>query len=422
MFKTLLKDKMAEQEAILNKAVLEKRAMNEEEQTKFEALDTEIKNIEKSIEAQNKIENREKENNTAVNDPFYTSTDNEAKKPFKNFAEQLGAVRNSSKIGATIDKRLLHINNAALGANEGNGADGGFLVQTDFAQGMMDSAVKTGEILSLVDSFEISSNSNSLKWNDIDETSVAATVYGGVMTYWVAEAGTATASKPKLIKKEIELEKLIGLAYATNEIEADSDFVSQLMTKSFTTAIQREMESAIISGSGAGKPIGFLKGGALVTIAKEGEQAASTIVYENIVKMYNRALNKQRAIWLMHPDVQEQLDFLEFPIGVGGVPVYLGASSIGSLSSLKGRPIIESDLCSALGSVGDINFVDLKEYMMIRKGGVVANSSIHVQFLTDENCYRFTFRANGMPKRNVALTLKNSTNTRSPFVTLAARG
>ena len=40
------------------------------------------------------------------------------------------------------DKRLQQVNNAALGANEGTGADGGFLIQTDFAGQILESAVQ----------------------------------------------------------------------------------------------------------------------------------------------------------------------------------------------------------------------------------------------------------------------------------------
>jgi hypothetical protein len=73
------------------------------------------------------------------------------------------------------------------------------------------------------------------------------------------------------------------------------------------------------------------------------------------------------------------------------------------------------------GDLGDINLVDLKQYMMAYKGGTDVATSMHVQFLTAENCFRFIFRANGMPKRASALTIKNSAKTRSSFVTLKAR-
>jgi HK97 family phage major capsid protein len=286
---------------------------------------------------------------------------------------------------------------------------------------MMDTAAKAGNILPLVDKYEVGAGSNGVKWIDIDETSVATTVFGGVQVYWAAESGTATATKPKLKEMKMELEKLLGFAYATYELDQDSNFISQLYTRAFTTAIQRELEACIISKIGAGIPQSILSSGALVSIAKESGQAADTILWENIVKMYGRQLDKAKAIWLAHPDLCEQFDFMTFPLGVGGVPVYLSASSVGSVSSLKGRPIIESDHCSAIGDKGDIIFGDLSQYMLITKGGIQADTSMHVQFLTAENCFRFIFRANGMTKRNTGLTIKNSANKRSSFITLDAR-
>jgi hypothetical protein len=59
--------------------------------------------------------------------------------------------------------------------------------------------------------------------------------------------------------------------------------------------------------------------------------------------------------------------------------------------------------------------------MLILKGGVQADTSMHVQFLTAENAFRFIFRMNGMPKRNKTMTIKNSSNARSSIVTLDAR-
>lgn len=426
-----LKQLIEAQNAIYNKIIAGNRAPDEEEQKEIDRIEVEIVNAKKIEEVQAKLaKNRleqdkiEKEDKTPVNNILFAEPKSESAQPklFKNLVEQLKAVKDQATSGI-VDERLLKINNAATGMNEGNGADGGFAVQTDFAGMMMETAVKAGNILPLVDRYEVSGNSNSVKWVDIDETSVASTVYGGVQVYWAAEAGTVTATKPKLIEKKMELEKLMGVAYATYELDSDSSFISQLYSKAFTTAIQRELENTVINGVGAGKPLGFLKGNNLVSVAKESGQTASTVLWENIVKMSNRALNFNTGnyVWLCHDDVQEQLDFLAFPVGVGGVPVYLPASAQGTIATLKGKSIITNDNCAALGTVGDINLVDLKEYMLITKGGVQADTSMHVQFLAAENCFRFIFRANGMPKKNSALTLKNSANTRSSFVTLATR-
>ena len=271
----MLKEKMDLQNSLLNKAIAESRAMNEEEQKSFDSLEIEVKNLEKTIEIQNKLEKREEEEKKVVSNVIHAvPSNNNQPKPFKNLVEQLKAVKDQATTGR-VDDRLVQINNAASGMSEGNGADGGFAVQTDFAGMMMETAVKSGNILPLVDKYDITGKSNGAKWVDIDETSVASTVYGGVQVYWASEAATVTATKPKLIEKKMELEKLMGVAYATYELDSDSSFISDLYNRAFTTAIQRELENTVINGVGAGKPLGFLKGASLVTVAKEAGQSGS---------------------------------------------------------------------------------------------------------------------------------------------------
>lgn len=400
------------------RALADKATLTEEENTAYDTAEKEYDNNEKQIARLQKLANREELDKAPVNKPVLESVNEPMPKPYKSLVQQLKDVRDAA--GGNISDSLRTVQNA-MGGNAGVGQEGGFAVQTDFAGMMMDSAAKAGNILPLVDSYQVKDGSNSVNWVDIDETDVSSAVFGGVQVYWAAEAAAVAASKPKLKEMELKLEKLMGFAYATYELDGDSSFVNTLYTRAFELAIQRSLEGAIVSGNGVGKPIGFLNSGSLVSVAKEAGQAADTVDWANLSKMYNRNLNKVKGVWLCHPDAQEQFDFLSFPVGTGGVPVYLPATQNGQLDMLRGRAIVESDHCSALGTVGDVNFVDLSQYMLAYKGGVDAATSIHVQFLTAENCFRFIFRANGMPKRNTKLTIKNSTNQRSSFVSLATR-
>ena len=59
--------------------------------------------------------------------------------------------------------------------------------------------------------------------------------------------------------------------------------------------------------------------------------------------------------------------------------------------------------------------------MLLRKGTVKQDMSIHVEFLTAQNCFRLQLRAGGAPKGKKAVKLKNSKVLRSPFVVLGAR-
>ena len=99
-----------------------------------------------------------------------------------------------------VSENLLKVHNA-MGGNVGIGQEGGFAVQTDFAGAIMESAANAGNILPLVDSYQVTDGSNAVKWIDIDEGDVSTTVFGGVRVYWAAEAAEVAASHPKLRKK-----------------------------------------------------------------------------------------------------------------------------------------------------------------------------------------------------------------------------
>jgi len=411
---------LARQDALLGQMTVlaDKETLTEEEVASYDVMDAEYEKNEAEIKRLEALAQRKAKATEPVNEPVVTVTNEPAPKPYKNLVAQLRDVKAAAQ--GMVSENLLKVHNA-MGGNVGIGQEGGFAVQTDFAGAIMESAANAGNILPLVDSYQVTDGSNAVKWIDIDEGDVSTTVFGGVRVYWAAEAAEVAASHPKLAEKELKLEKLMGFAYATYELEADSSFVNTLYTRAFSLAIQRALEAAIVSGDGVGKPLGFLKSGALVEAAKESGQKAATITWANLSKMYHRILDKSKAVWLVHPDAHEQFDFLEFPVGTGGVPVYLPATQQGSIDTLRGKPIVESDHCSALGAKGDINLVDLSQYMLAYKGGVDAATSIHVQFLTAENCFRFIFRANGLPKRNKTLTIKNSSAARSPYIALAAR-
>jgi len=396
----------------------------EEEAALYDSLDQVVEPKPKS---------QHKETEFKDNAKIETGKDLEAEKPFNSLGEQLRAIYLAgADRSQPVDKRLLGLNekqggvqNAASGMGESVPSEGGFALQQDFAGMIFDSAIDTGAILSRCDTYEIGPQFNGAKWVDLDESDISTTVFGGVQVYWADEADTVSESHPKLKQREMTLKKLFGIAYATDELLQDTTFITNLYSRAFSTAIERTLEGDIINGNGAGRPLGILQGGALVGVSKESGQPADTVKYKNFISMWARRwlVDSSNLLWVVHPDVEEQMLLMEFPVGTGGVPVYLppGGASESPYSKLFGRTVIPSDHCSTLGDKGDVLLMNPKEYVLMKKGNAKQDTSIHVRFLYGEQTFRFTFRANGQPKRNSALTIKNSTKTRSPFVTLNAR-
>jgi HK97 family phage major capsid protein len=340
---------------------------------------------------------------------------------FASFGEQLQAVARAQSPNGTVDRRLYK---AASGANEGVGSEGGFLVQQDFATDLFSQAFGQSAILSRCRPLPMSTGANSTKIVMIDETSRAnGSRWGGVLAYWAAEAATVTATQPKFRDLNIDLKKLFGLAYATEENLADAPQLQSVVGEAFTEEMVFKVEDGVIEGTGAGMPLGVLNAGCTVSVSKETGQAAASIVYENLTKMWARMHPrfKANAVWLINPDVNPALDSLALSVGTGALPANYISYGTDGVMRIKGKPVIEVEYASTLGTVGDIMLADFSQYYLAQKNGVQAASSIHVRFIYDEMTFRFIYRVDGQPRFASALTPFKGSNTLSPFVTLATR-
>jgi HK97 family phage major capsid protein len=217
----------------------------------------------------------------------------------------------------------------------------------------------------------------------------------------------------------------LTLVYATDELLMDASAASNILAEAFRREMVYTAEDAVLNGTGTGQPLGILTASSTVSVAKEGSQAAATILYENIVKMMARLhpASWPNAVWLANISTLPQLVKLNVPI-----KNVAGTENVGSggllydhvSQKLFGKPVIFIEQAKALGTVGDIMLVDLNEYLWIEKAMQFA-SSIHVNFLTDESAFRFTWRVDGQPAWKSTLTPSNGSDAVSPYVVLATR-
>ena len=360
--------------------------------------------------------------------------EDDAPTPFKTLGEQLKFVALAAiNKHAPAHPGLLAINDwhanrvrAVTGASELVGADGGFLVQTDLQSGLLDDVFSAAVLAPRTTRREVGAGFNGVKFNTIDETSRATgSRYGGVRAYWIAEGGTKTASRPKIKQIELTLQKLAGLYVATDELLQDTTALESFVRPAFVSEFAFVVDDAIIRGTGAGEPLGILNAPALVSVAALVGQAPDSIEYDNAVAMIARLAptSIRNARWYMNQGIWGLLPLMTLTIGTGGVPVFLppGAASDAPWGTLLGRPIEVIEQASAPGDVGDILLADLSQYLLLRKGGIQSDSSIHVYFDTDETAFRWVLRINGRPLKTSALTPYKGSASTSPFITLAAR-
>lgn len=349
----------------------------------------------------------------------------DTERPWASMGEFLQAVYHASVAPHDIDPRLFKA--AATGLGETVSSDGGYLVQHDMATELLRRTYEMGAVLSRVRRIPVSGNARGLIINAVNETDRATgSRWGGIRAYWEEEAGTATASAPKFRKMELTLKKLIGLCYATDELLQDASALETVISEGFREEFTFQIEDAIINGNGSGVPLGILNSPSVVSITKETGQTATTLVANNIIKMWARmwARSRATAVFLYNQDIEPQLFTMSIPVGTGGIPVYMPANGLSQApyGTLLGRPAIPVEYCATMGTVGDIICADLSQYVLIEKGGLQSAASVHVRFINDEMTYRFVLRVDGQPLWNAALTpFKGTSNTQSPFVAIATR-
>ena len=311
---------------------------------------------------------------------------------------------------------------------EGDDEQGGYLVPTQFMATLLEKAQELAIIRSRATFIPMQTNAIQIPY--VAESSRASTLFGGIVIYRPGEAAAKTASKPKFGRLQLTLKKLIGFVYASDELLEDSPIsIEPLINRMFGLAINFTEEEDFINGTGVGQALGILNAGCLVSVAKEGAQAAATIVAANITKMFSRLHPPSygNAIWQANMGCFPQLCQLNIAVGTGGTTLWQPANGLAGkpYNTLMGLPLYLTEHCQALGTVGDIILADWSQYLIGGKpgAGIKFASSMHFYFNYDEMAYRFVLRYDGQPWWQTTLTPKHggAGATMSPFVALATR-
>lgn len=423
---------------VQNRADAEERDLTEEETDKIDGILAEFKTVEKDIARREKIaahaqmlsdpEPRQTQptNSAQSRQPRVYQQPRDPKAEgrhgFRSFGEfALAVQKGSSRNNPNIDNRLIQ-NAPTTVSTEGTGADGGFAVPPEFRSEITRLVMGEDSVIARTDQLTTGSNFMVLPK---DETTPWQTT-GGIQSYWEGENNQLTQSKVALEQDSIRLNKLTTLVPVTEELLADASGIDSYLRSKVPEKMDYKIHDALINGNGVGRPTGVLQSGALVTVAKEGSQAADTVVYENIVKMWSRMYGPARrnAVWMINQDIEPQLFTMSFEGTSSSVPAYMPAGGLSGspYGMLMGRPVIESQACQTLGDLGDIILVDWSKYRTIQKTeGMRSDVSMHLWFDYDTLAYRFIIRLAGNGWYSSPITPANSANTLSPFVTLAAR-
>jgi HK97 family phage major capsid protein len=247
----------------------------------------------------------------------------------------------------------------------------------------------------------------------------SASVAGGLTVVRKVETAAATTSRMTLSQVTLEAFSLFGLSYATEELLSDSPISwTAIIEQGFSDAFAGKILDERINGSGNGEFTGILKSGGLVTIAKESSQTADTFKFANLAKMMARCWGYEKAVWTYNHDCLPQL--MEIADG-DGRRIWQPSVREGKPNTIFGRPAMTCEYCQTVGDKGDILLVNWAEYLEGLLQPMQGAESIHVRFVEHERAFKFWIRNAGVPWWTSALTPAKSSNTLSPYVTLAER-
>ena len=325
--------------------------------------------------------------------------------PFRSFAEFMRTVD-----AGMADTRLT----AASGASSFVGADGGFLVPTPLVAGLMDASLESEVVRPRAKVFPLESSSLRIAGFDVLDHS---TSIGGFTGQWVGEGEQITTQKGKVRTVTLAPHKVAIISAATAELLADGYFENEL-SATITKALGFYLDSAFLTGTGVGQPLGILNDPAVVTVTKETSQPDGTLIYNNVLAMYGRLhpACTQNAVWIASPSTRPYLMQMTVPqknvagtenVGGSWVPVLREGS--GDFVML-GLPVVFSEKLPALGTKGDLILADLSQYAVGLRSEITLAKSAHYGFSTDEVYFRLIARADGRGRWNRAVQPKNGSS------------
>ena len=307
--------------------------------------------------------------------------------------------------------------------NETVDREGGFLVPIQHEATLLNKVHNEGKVFPRCR--QISMTSKTMEVPYVDENSRAnGSRYGGVQGYWVAEGASHTASKPAFSKLTLQARKLACLGYVTDELEEDSTpGAMALVADLFAKEIAFRLDDAVVNGSGSGMPEGFTNSGAYITAT----QAKNAVLGDGVLNMWKRLPldSRANAVWFYNPEVEDELAKLAVDaisvVGTGAPALLnqLSAGLQGPPTTLLGRPAIPIEQAGLTTADKAIFLCDMTQYVLGVRRGIQTQSSMHVQFTTDQMAFKVTMRVDGRSWWESALTpYSGSSDTLSPFIGL----
>ena len=306
--------KVAQMENILNTAKVENRAVTDEENAKFENLEKEVKNIDRTI---------------ALNERMQNVSLREVPKTEVAMAE----MTNEEKDAKVFENMIRNYKNETFTTK----ADGQATIPSTIASKIIDKVVEISPIFRLADRYNIKGKITLPKYNS--QTSTLSMQY-------VTEGTSATPNELKLTNIELDGYLASTLSYVSNSLINNSafDIVGFVIAK-MAQAIAIFIEGELLKGTN-GKVEGLSTIPASMIVTTE---SATAITTDELMDVQDKVIDKYQgaSIWIMNRTTRSAIRKLKDKEGQ-----YLLNKDLNSKwgYTLLGRDVYCSDQVDGIGA------------------------------------------------------------------------
>lgn len=289
-------------------------------------------------------------------------------------------------------------------AMAGVGALGGFAVPTSTAELLWDRSLESSIVRPRAQVWPMSTLERKVPAFDSEDLS--SSVYGFV-GQWLGELQEANVQDPVVRSLTLKAKKLAIFSAMSREIAMGGlSFGSQLEI-AMRKALGHFQDTAYISGSGVGEPLGVLNANCTIPVDRTG---SGNVDFTDITKMYARLLpgSYTNAVWLVN---QTALPKLILMSDAAGHLIWKPGEP------LLGIPVIVTEKVPSLGTKGDVTLADFSCYSIGSFADIIVDVTNAFKWQEDRMDIRTIIMVDGQPI--FSKPIKNSQgDTVSPFVVL----
>jgi len=196
--------------------------------------------------------------------------------------------------------------------------------------------------------------------------------FGGMVGNWISEGGTKPATDTTFEQVKIPAHEFAMSTQISHRLLSRSAIaMEQWVATKGRQVCMDALDTAFISGSGSGQPLGILNTAGIRTVPR----GTALQVDGDDIKGLKYSLMPQhraRGTYLMEDGVLEYLDLLK---DTTGRPLFSASLANMPFDRIAGYPYVSTTRMPTIGTEGDVAFVDLSEYYVAMEQDIVVKRS-----------------------------------------------